>query len=129
MFAIKKFRWALVMTALFALFTLALPAADEPGKKPEKPAREGGDKKLGEEWKKLSPAEREAKREEIKARLEKRVAELGGKKEKKTLTAQEERELTRSEQILKRFETMESKGSPLLRGGTNTPAAPAPPEK
>ena len=109
-----------------ALFTLALPAADEPGKKP---AREGGEKRLGEEWKKLSPAEREAKRDEIKARLEKRVAELREKKEKKTITAQEERDLTRSEQILKRFETMESKESPLLRGGTNTPAAPAPPEK
>ena len=123
MFATKKFLWALVMTALF---TLALPAADEPGKKP---AREGGEKRLGEEWKKLSPAEREAKRDEIKARLEKRVAELREKKEKKTITAQEERDLTRSEQILKRFETMESKESPLLRGGTNTPAAPAPPEK
>ncbi len=119
------------MAALLALATLALPAADKPAdkKKSEKPAREGGEKRLGEEWKKLSPAEREAKREEIKARLEKRVAELREKKEKKTITQQEEHDLTRSEQILKRFETMESKGSPLLRGGTTTPAAPAPPEK
>lgn len=118
------------MTALCAVFTLALPAAGEPRKKPEKPAREGGEKRLGEEWKKLSPAEREAKRDEIKGRLEKRVAELREKKEKKTITAQEEHDLTRSEQILKRFETMESKEQPLLRGTrTNTPAAPAPPEK
>ncbi len=119
-----------MIAALFALFTLALPAADEPAEKKEKkPAREGGEKRLGEEWKKLPPAEREAKRDEIKGRLEKRVAELREKREKKTITAQEERELTRSEQILKRFETMERKESPLLRGGTNTPAAPAPPEK
>ena len=126
MLAIKKFSRALVVAAVSAVFTLVLAAADEPVKKP---AREGGEKRLSEEWKKLPPAEREAKRDEIKARLEKRVAELREKKEKKSISAQEERELTRSEQILKRFETMESKESPLLRGGTNTPAAPAPPEK
>ena len=126
MLAIKKFSRALVMAAVCAVFTLILAAADEPVKKP---AREGGEKRLSEEWKKLPPAEREAKRDEIKARLEKRVAELRVKKEKKSISAQEERELTRSEQILKRFETMERKESPLLRGGTNTPAAPAPPEK
>lgn len=128
MFAIKKFSWALVMAALCAVFTPAL-AADEPAEK-KKPAREGGEKRRGEEWKKLSPAEREAKRDEIKARLEKRVAALREKKEKKTISEQEERELARSEQILKRFGTMESKEQPLLRGPrTNTPAAPAPPEK
>ena len=126
MLAIKKFSRALVVAAVSAMCTMVLAAADEPVKKS---AREGGEKRLSEEWKKLPPAEREAKRDEIKARLEKRVAELRVKKEKKSISAQEERELTRSEQILKRFETMERKESPLLRGGTNTPAAPAPPEK
>jgi len=120
-----KWSWAVLAATLFALSATG-GRADGPVEK--KPAREEGGRRK-EDWKKLSPAEREAKRDEIKGRLEKRVAELREKKEKKTITAQEERDLTRSEQILKRFETMESKESPLLRGGTNTPAAPAPPEK
>ncbi len=120
-----KWSWAVLAATLFALSAMD-GRANEPAEK--KPAREEGGRRK-EDWKKLSPAEREAKRDEIKARLEKRVAELREKKKKKTITPQEERDLTRSEQILKRFETMENKESPLLRGGTNTPAAPAPPEK
>jgi hypothetical protein len=120
----RQFFGALAVVLFSSLLALA---GDEP--KDKKPARDQGGKRL-EEWKKLSPEDRAAKREELKARLEKRVVELRGKQDKKTITEQEQRELTRSEQILKRFETMESKDLPLLRGGrTNTPAAPPPPEK
>ncbi|HEY0548698.1 MAG TPA: hypothetical protein VGF13_03795, partial [Verrucomicrobiae bacterium] len=60
--------------------------------------------KRKENWKKLSPEEREAKRKEIKARLEKRIVDLRVKQTNEVITASEVRELARSEQILKRFE-------------------------
>ena len=119
-------KWALVViaAALFASAPMTL-AADEPAEK--KPAREESDKRK-EEWKKLSPEEREAKRAEIKGRLEKRICELRTKMTNNTLSAQESHELSRSEQILKRFEP----NGPRPKGErtmTNAPAAPAPPEK
>lgn len=122
----NKWGWALVAAALLALGVPSMRAADEPAEK--KPSREEADKRK-EDWKKLSPEEREAKRVEIKGRLEKRICELRTKQTNNTITAQEIRDLTRSEQILKRFE---SNGPPVLRGEralTNTPAAPAPPQK
>jgi hypothetical protein len=121
-----KWGWAVVVAALIAVSAPSLRAADEPAEK--KLAREESDKRK-EDWKKLTPEEREAKRVEIKGRLEKRICELRTKQTNNTITAQEIRDLTRSEQILKRFE---SNGPPVLRGErvlTNTPAAPAPPEK
>jgi C4-dicarboxylate-specific signal transduction histidine kinase len=57
-----------------------------------------------EEFNKLTPEEREAKRKELKERLEKRIAELRAKQTNGTLNAQETRELERREQILKRFD-------------------------
>jgi acyl-CoA reductase-like NAD-dependent aldehyde dehydrogenase len=122
----NKWGWTLVAAVLLAVSAPSMRAADEPAEK--KPAREEADKRK-EDWKKLSPEEREAKRMEIKGRLEKRICELRTKQTNNTITAQEIRDLARSEQILKRFET---NGPPVLRGErvlTNTPAAPAPPEK
>lgn len=79
------------------------------------------------DWKKLSPEQREAKRKEIKQRLEERITELRAKRTNATINPQETRELNRSEQILKRFE--QSAGPRPERPKPEQPAAPAPPEK
>lgn len=125
MFNRTKWNWAVLAAALFVL-SATVERADEPAVK--KPAREEGGKRK-EDWKKLSPEEREAKRVEIKGRLEKRICELRTKQTNNTITAQEIRDLTRSVEILQRFETNRP---PVLRGEralTNTPAAPAPPQQ
>lgn len=61
-----------------------------------------------ESTKKLSGPEREAKRKEIKARLEKRLAELRARQTNGVLTAGEKRNLARCEQIYRRFEQSNS---------------------
>jgi hypothetical protein len=109
--------------AVWAIGTAALLAADPPkrddgrklaveereavakdGRKTNAgPSREEREKRR-EEFNKLTPEEREAKRKEIKGRLEKRICELRSKQTNATLTSQEFRELERREQILKRFD-------------------------
>ena len=98
--ALKNFFLA-VGCALFIAGPLSLCAKDDSAEK--RPNREEAEKRK-ENWKKLSPEEREAKRKEIKERLEKRITELRVKQTNQTITATEVRELGRSEQILKRFE-------------------------
>ena len=66
---------------------------------------------MREQLKNMTPEEREAKRKELKERLEKRITELRARQTNATITPQESRELERREQILKRFEQ-------------NTPGAP-----
>ncbi len=79
-------------------------AASKDGRKTNGgPSREERDKQR-EEFNKLTPEEREAKRLEIKGRLEKRICELRSKQTNATLSTQESHELERREQILKRFE-------------------------
>ena len=87
--------------------------------------------KRRDEFNKLPPAEREAKRLEIKTRLEKRITELRVRQTNSTLSTEDAKRLERSEQLLKRFE----QNGPGL-GGENLPgkpkreeAAPRPPEK
>lgn len=67
------------------------------------PSREEREKRR-EQFNKLTPEQREAKRKEIKERLEKRISELRVRQTNATITVQESRELERREQILKRFE-------------------------
>jgi len=67
------------------------------------PSREEREKRR-EQYQKMTPEEREAKRQEIRDRLARRVAELRSKQADASITPQESRELSRSEQILKRFE-------------------------
>jgi hypothetical protein len=85
------------------------------------PARGEADRRR--ELRNMTPEERAAKRQEIKERLEKRIAELRSRQTNATLTAQETRELERREQILKRFEQNEmprfERPSPVI---TNSPA-------
>ena len=125
MFALTKHFSLFLGIALLAVGTAVVPAADDPGEK--RPGREDTEKRK-ENWKKLSPEEREAKRKEIKARLEKRIAELRAKQTDATITAPETRELARSEQILKRFE-QNPVAAKADRPKSNEPAAPPPPEK
>jgi len=100
------------------ILAIAEPAvAKEPRKSNAGPSREEREKRR-EEFNKLTPEEREAKRKEIKGRLEKRICELRSKQTNATITTQETRELERREQILKRFDQ-----APAL---TAEPAAPAP---
>jgi hypothetical protein len=73
--------------------------------------------KRREEFKKLTPEQKEAKRQEFKARLEKRLAELRNKQTNGTLSEDELRELSRREQLLKHFQQPPK---------TNAPAAPKP---
>jgi hypothetical protein len=108
--------------ALFSATTAFSRDCDEPAEKRQ--GREEMDKRK-EDWKKLSPEEREAKRKEIKARLEKRIADLRSKQTNATITAQETRELGRSEQILKRFEQQNAAGR-AERPKVAEPAAPDP---
>lgn len=114
----------LLLAAMTGAFALPGRAADTPGEK--KPGREEMEKRK-EEWKKLSPEEREAKRKEIKGRLEKRICELKTRQTNTTITAQETHELSRSEQILKRFEQSGPFSPRGERAVTNAPAAPEPP--
>ncbi len=51
----------------------------------------------------MSPEEREAKRQEMRARFDKRFQELRQKKADGTLTVEEQRRLDRMEEIFKRF--------------------------
>ena len=112
-------KWILILlvTALFSAGALPSRAADGPAEKTaekpadKKPGREEADKRK-EDWKKLSPEEREAKRKEIMARLELRLTELRLKQTNATITPKETRELTRSEEILKRFEQNTPHGEP-----------------
>ena len=114
--------FALLLAAgLFGPGVASLRAADEPADK--RPNREEPDRR--NDWKKLSPEEREAKRKEIKARLQKRITELRSKQTNDTITAQETRELGRSEQILKRFE----QNAPAAKGDRPKTVEPAAPEQ
>src|SRR4051794_31316856 len=107
----------LVSGAVLVVSTFVLRAADEPAAKravcddPKKPAPEPRKTNSGPartDWEKrlekMTPEEREAKRNELKERLEKRIADLRAKQTNSTITPQETRELERREQILKRFE-------------------------
>ncbi|MCI0745068.1 MAG: hypothetical protein L0Y58_06655, partial [Verrucomicrobia subdivision 3 bacterium] len=58
---------------------------------------------LGERLKNLTPEERKAMREQIKARFEKQLGELRGKKEKGTITPAESKRLERLERMAERF--------------------------
>lgn len=97
------------------------------------PSKDGKNEweKRRDEFNKLPPAEREAKRLEIKTRLEKRITELRVRQTNSTLSTEDTKRLERSEQLLKRFE----QNGPGL-GGDNLPAkpqreeaSPRPPEK
>ena len=106
---------------------------------PKKPSPETGESKLKEphktnsgpartEWEKrlekMTPEEREAKRKELKERLEKRIADLRAKQTNATITPQETRELERREQILKRFEQAPPGGVKTDGAGPKVPATP-----
>ena len=97
----------------------------EPRKTNSGPAREEWEKRRGQ-LEKMTPEEREAKRKELKERLEKRIADLRAKQTNATITPQETRELERREQILKRFEQTPPGGVKTEGAGPKTPAAPAP---
>lgn len=110
----------LFTTMMCAIFVACIPVAARAGEPAEKEPEKR--EKRREQLKNMSPEERAAKRKEIKARLEKRIAELRAKEKNATITAQESRELERREQILKRFET---EGPVAPRGKvepTNSPA-------
>jgi len=81
---------------------------------PEDRAKEA--EKRRDEFNKLTPEQKEAKRKEFKERLEKRLGELRCKQTNGTISTDENRELSRREQLLKRFE----------QAATNAPAAPKP---
>ena len=99
-----------------------LPLAEREARMKEWRKTNGGPSR--EEWEKMTPEQREAKRKEIKDRLEKHIAELRAKQSNATITAQETNELGRCEKILKRFE---QNGS-VPRGERPKPTEPAAPE-
>lgn len=111
-----------LLLAVVMAFSAALPtsAADGPDKRPSREEME----KRKEDWKKLSPEEQQAKRDEFKARLEKRVTELREKQTAGTISEKESRELVRSEQLLKRFDQKPPGQDEPPK--VKEPAAPAP---
>lgn len=92
--------------------------ADDRDKKDRDGNREQREKEIERQLKNLSPEDRETKRKEIKTRLEKRIRELREKLSRGQLSPDEQRELARREQIMKRFEEHAA--------GTNAPSGPAP---
>ncbi len=90
------------------------PSREEPRDHPKKASPEGREAKGKEgherhggarsDFRKLTPEEREAKRKEIRERFQKHLAELRKKKAAGTLTPEEQRRLTRMEDMAKRFE-------------------------
>lgn len=123
MCAVKKWLWLPLSASLLAAGLSPLGAADDP---PEKRTGREDSEKRKENWNKLTPEERETKRKEIVARLEKRISELRTKQTNATITTVEARELVRSEQIRKRFEQNLSAAGKTERPKTNDlPAAPA----
>ncbi len=124
MFGLTKYLSLLFGAALSIGLISNLPAADDPEKRQDREETE----KRKENWKKLSPEEREAKRKEIKSRLEKRIVELRAKQAAATITASETRELARSEQILKRFE-QNAAAAKADGAKSKEPVATPPPEK
>jgi acyl-CoA reductase-like NAD-dependent aldehyde dehydrogenase len=123
-FGLTKYLSLLFGAALSIGLISNLPAADDPEKHQGREETE----KRKENWKKLSPEEREAKRKEIKARLEKRIGELRMKQTDGTITVPETRELARREQILKRFE-QNAVAAKADGAKAKEPAATPPPEK
>lgn len=118
----KKWFGLLLSASLLVASVSPLGATDDPPEK--RPGREDGEKRK-ENWNKLTPEERETKRKEIIARLEKRISELRAKQTNDTITSAEARELVRSEQILKRFEQNLSTAGKAERPKTNDlPVAP-----
>lgn len=117
---------AVFFFAAALVVTIRVGAADVPPDKrgtnredwkkfsPEDRAKEA--EKRREEFNKLTPGQKEAKRKEFKERLEKRLGELRCKQTNGTISTDEGRELSRREQLLKRFE----------QAATNAPAAPKP---
>ncbi|HTD66668.1 MAG TPA: hypothetical protein VK846_09085 [Candidatus Limnocylindria bacterium] len=89
------------------------------------PARAEWEKRR-EQLEKMTPEEREAKRQELKGRLEKRICDLRSKATNGIITPQEKRELERREQVLKRFEQSAPGGVKGERAEPKKPAAPAP---
>jgi hypothetical protein len=69
----------------------------------EREARAKDWEKRRESWNKLSTGEREAKRKEIMERLDKRLTELRQKQTNSTISTNELRELERCDHLKKRF--------------------------
>ena len=91
-----------------------------------RPAQKISQRKCRDQLKNMSSEERETKRVELKARLEKRVAELRGKQTNATITPPELHELERREQILQRFGREKPEMPRPLVPAAREPAAPAP---
>ena len=112
-------RRTLILFVATASLVVAAMAADQNVVTNDADARAKELQKRREEFKKLTPEQKEAKRQEFKARLEKRLAELRNKQTNGTLSEDELRELTRREQLLKHFQQPPDKK-------TNAPAVPKP---
>ena len=131
----------LLLTVIFGVGRAAEPIAEkhsgtnenvkESRDKIGAPGKDGKNEweKRREQFEKLPPAEREAKRLEIKTRLEKRIAELRVRQTNSTLSAEDTKRLERSEQLLKRFEQNGPGLGGADRPGKREDAAPRPPEK
>jgi acyl-CoA reductase-like NAD-dependent aldehyde dehydrogenase len=94
----------------------AEPPVGAPDGEQVKPRKKQQPEKAEKPAKKLTPEEREAKRREIKVRLDNRLAELRAKQTNGVLTAAEKKELGRCEQILKRFEESAGKAGEKQNG-------------
>lgn len=109
----SRIHFMAVLTA--ALVVCHAGAGDEPARNNGFPG-EGREKGAGdasersarkgrkERPEKLTPEERETKRKELRARLDKRLAELRKKETNASLSPAEQKELQRCEQLRKRFE-------------------------
>lgn len=146
---IAKMKWTTFLLSACLLAACAPLSAADGDKVPapdnvKSKAKEGRKTDSGPEWEKrrqqmekMTPEEREAKRQELKERLEKRISDLRAKQTNATITAQEKRELERREKVLERFELALPSGGKGARGEPKNgeaprkrePAAPPPPEK
>jgi len=88
-----------------------------PGDKKEKVDQKKKDGAGRPDPKGLSPEERDAKRKEMRERMQKQLGELRKKKADGTLTEADKRRLERMEEVEKRFDQTGPAGGPAKRNG------------
>ena len=101
---------------LLVIFGLCSPGFSQEGnrEKVEQKKKEGPNRP---ELKGLSPEERDAKRKEMRERMQKQLADLRKRKAEGTLNEVEKKRLERMEEVNKRFEQAGSRASSTNKAG------------
>jgi len=110
----------MVPALMLGVITTAFAADDQPSSN-KTPEQRSEALKKSEEVKKLTPEERAAKRKEVRAKMEKRLAELQKKKADGALTEKEQKQLDRLE-AMKNNQGKPNAQRPHGKGNSTKPA-------